>query len=67
MVCKIIFCSKFPHILDKADKKKQEEKQPIAKRYAFHANAINSTNKGVLEVTNEANGEKILLNFYACD
>ena len=42
MVCKIIFCSKFPDILNKAGRKKRRRRtQAIAKRYAFHANAIN--------------------------
>ena len=40
MVCKIIFCSKFPDIPDKAGRKTRRRTQAIAKRYAFHANAI---------------------------
>ena len=41
MVCKIIFCSEFPNIPDKADRKTtRRRRQGIAKRYAFHANAI---------------------------
>ena len=43
MVCKIIFCSVFPDILDKAGRKTRRRRrrrtQAIAKRYAFHANA----------------------------
>ena len=42
MVCKIIFCSEFPDILDKAGRKtrrRRKRTQAIAKRYAFHANA----------------------------
>ena len=39
MACKIIFCSKFPDIPDKAGKITTGEKtQAIAKRFAFHAN-----------------------------
>ena len=41
MVCKIIFCSEFPDIPDKAGRKTRRRRtQAIAKRYAFHANAI---------------------------
>ena len=42
MVCKIIFWSEFPDILDKADRKTRRGRRTkaIAKRYAFHANAI---------------------------
>ena len=42
IVCKIIFCSEFPDIPDKASKKRRRKRrtQAIAKRYAFHANAI---------------------------
>ena len=44
MVCKIIFCSEFPDIPDQAGKKTRRRRsrrtQSIAKRYAFHANAI---------------------------
>ena len=42
MVCKIMFCSEFPDIPDKADKKTRRKRktQAIAKCYAFHANAI---------------------------
>ena len=46
MVSKIIFYSKFPDIPDKAGRKTRRRKrrrrrtQAIAKRYAFHANAI---------------------------
>ena len=41
MVCKIIFCSEFPNIPDKADRKTtRRRRQGIAKRYAFHANAV---------------------------
>ena len=43
MVCKIIFCSEFPDIPDKAGRKLKKRRrrrtQEIAKRYAFHANA----------------------------
>ena len=43
MVCKIIFCSEFPDIPDKAGRKTRRRRrrrtQAIAKRYAFHANA----------------------------
>ena len=45
MVCKIICCSEFPDIPDKAGRKttrrKRRTTQAIAKRYAFHASAIN--------------------------
>ena len=47
MVCKIIFCSEFPDILDEAGRKTRRRRrrrrrtQAIAKRYAFQANAIN--------------------------
>ena len=42
MVCKIIICSDFPDIPDKTGRKTRRRKrtQAIAKRYAFHANAI---------------------------
>ena len=41
MVYKIIFCSEFPDILDKADRKMRKRKtQATAKCYAFHAKAI---------------------------
>ena len=45
MVCKIIFCSEFPDIPDKAGRKtrtrrRRRRAQAIAKRYVFHANAI---------------------------
>ena len=40
MVCKMIFCSKFPDILDKAGRKTTRRRtQAVAKSYAFHANA----------------------------
>ena len=41
VVCKIIICSEFPDIPDKAGRKTRRRAQAIAKRYAFHANAIN--------------------------
>ena len=42
VVCKIAFCSEFPNIPDNAGRKTRRIKtQAIAKRYAFHANAIN--------------------------
>ena len=45
MVCKVIFCSEFPDIPDKAGRKTRLRKrrrraQAIAKRYAFHVNAV---------------------------
>ena len=43
MVCKIICCSEFPDIPDKAGRKTRRRRRrtkAIAKRYAFHANAI---------------------------
>ena len=41
MVCKIIFCPEFRDIPDKAGRKTRRRRtQAIAKRYAFHANAI---------------------------
>ena len=42
VVCKIVFCSEFPDIPDNASKKTttRRRSQAIAKRYAFHANAI---------------------------
>ena len=45
MVCKLIFCSEFPDIPDKAGRKTRRTTQAVAKRYAFHANAINKTYK----------------------
>ena len=40
MVCKIICCSEFPDIPDKAGRKTRRRRtQAIAKRYAFNANA----------------------------
>ena len=44
MVCKIIFCSEFPDIPDNAGRKTRRRRrtQAIAKRYAFHGNAIKS-------------------------
>ena len=52
MVCKIIFCSEFPVIPDKAGrktrrrrKKRRRRRQAIAKRYAFHADAIMKRSK----------------------
>ena len=43
MVCKILFCSEFPDISDKAGRKTRRRRrrrtQAIAERYAFHANA----------------------------
>ena len=40
MVCKIIFCSEFPDIPDKAGRETRRRRtQAIAKHYAFHANA----------------------------
>ena len=45
MVCKIVFCSEFPDIPDKAERRTRRRRrrrrrtQAIAKRYAFHANA----------------------------
>ena len=43
MVCKIIFCSEFPDIPDKAGRKTRRRRrtQAIAKPYASHANARN--------------------------
>ena len=43
VVCKIVFCSEFPDILDNARRKTgrgRRRTQAIAKRYAFHANAM---------------------------
>ena len=43
MVCKIIFCSEFPDIPDKAGRETRRRRtQTIAKRYAFQANATRS-------------------------
>ena len=43
MVCKIIFCSEFPDIPDKASRETRRRRtEAIAKRYAFHANATRS-------------------------
>ena len=46
MVCKIIFCSEFPDIPDKAGRKARRRRRTpaIAKRYAFHANVITKEN-----------------------
>ena len=42
VVCKIVFCSKFPDIWDNAGRKTRRRRTPaIAKRYAFYANAKN--------------------------
>ena len=42
VVCKIVFCSEFPDIPDNAGRKTRRRRtQAIAKRYVFHANAIN--------------------------
>ena len=42
VVFKIVFCSKFPDILDNPGRKTRRSwrTQAVAKRYAFHANAI---------------------------
>ena len=41
VVCKISFCSEFPDIPDSAGRKTRRRRtQAIAKRYAFHINAI---------------------------
>ena len=42
VVCKIVFCSEFPDIPDNAGKgrRRRRRTQAIAKRYAFHSNAI---------------------------
>ena len=41
VVCKIVFCSEFPDIPDNTGRKTTRRRtQAIAKRYAFHANAI---------------------------
>ena len=45
VVCKIAFCSEFPDIPDNAERRtrrrrRRRRKQAIAKRCAFHANAI---------------------------
>ena len=54
VVCKIVFCSEFPDIPDNAGRKTttRRRSQAIAKRYAFHANAMrliyNSIFKGQL-------------------
>ena len=47
MVCKIIFCSEFPDIPDKAGRKMRRRRrtQAIAKRYAFHENAKKECNQ----------------------
>ena len=45
VVCKITFCSEFPDISDSAGRKTRRRRtQAIAKRYAFHSNAINTKN-----------------------
>ena len=44
VACKIVFCSKFPNILDNAGKlmrRTRRRTQAIAKHYAFHTNAKN--------------------------
>ena len=41
VICKIVFCSESPDIPDNAGSKTTRRRtQAIAKRYAFHANAI---------------------------
>ena len=45
MVYKIVFCSEFPDIPNNAGRKTRRRRrrtQAIAKRYAFHGNAIKS-------------------------
>ena len=62
MVCKIFICCGFPDIPDKAGRKtrssrKRKRAQAIAKRNAFHGNAI----ERMLELS-KANRQKSLLN-----
>ena len=42
MICKITLCSEFPNIPEKAGRvtRRRRGTQAIAKRFAFHANAI---------------------------
>ena len=53
MVCKIIFCSEFPDIPDKAGRKtrgRRRRTQAIAKRYAFYANAVKLSHLNVDQI-----------------
>ena len=58
MVCKIVFCFGFPDILDEAGRVTRRRTLAIAKRYAFHANAINE--KKTSEFLNILKQEQIL-------
>ena len=53
MVCKITFCFKFPDIPDKAGRKTERRRrtQATARRYAFHANAKNVSEKFIYKKT----------------
>ena len=55
MVFKKFFCSEFPNIPDDAGKgtrrRRSRRIQAIAKRYAFHANAIKSLSKLIHDIT----------------
>ena len=55
MVCKIVFCSEFPDIPDNAGKvtrrRRRRRTQAIAKRYAFHANAIKIRDKQFIVIS----------------
>ena len=59
MVCKIVFCFGFPDILDEAGRVTRRRTLAIAKRYAFHANAINEKKK-TFEFLNILKQEQIL-------
>ena len=60
MVCKIICCSEFPDIPDKAGRKTRRRRtQAIAKRYAFQTNAINHIHLSECRITQL----NILMNF----
>ena len=57
MVCKKICCSEFPDILDKVGRKRirrrRRKTQVVAKRYAFHANAIRGETKKMKQESSE--------------
>ena len=62
--CKIVFCSEFSDILDKPGRVTRRRTHAIAKRYAFHANAIISLLWMVLhQLERKLDGAKRLVNY----
>ena len=59
MVCKIVFCSEVPDISDNAGKvtrkRARRRTQAIAKRYAFHANAIENNKSTSIAIVTALN------------